>query len=294
MRALVILAIFCFQYSLCFETAAAADTSAHLGWHRTVGAVNAEKIKKEEELLLRNRIVGGAVAPINRHPYLAGLLIDVWGLLGPSACGGSILTSSRILTAAHCWFDGWNQAWRFTVVLGSPFLFHGGMRMQTSSIVLHQEYNSRTFANDIAILRLPVHVSFSENVRPVNLPFGAFQTFDYTGFWGIASGYGRYSDFTTPSTNTMVRHVILQVIPLEQCRAKYGNIVLDTNICTSGEGGVGICQGDSGGPLVVYNADGREILIGVSSFVAKAGCELELPSAFASVPKFLDWILNNL
>lgn len=232
---------------------------------------------------------------VNAHPYLAGLLINVWGLNGPSACGGSVLTSTRILTAAHCWNDGRFQAWRFEVVLGSPFLFHGGVRIFTNTIGLHPNYDHRTFANDIAMLYMPVHIPFNNQIRPIMLPYGPFLNFDYTGSWALASGYGRYSDHSLPTTNTMVKNVVLQVLSLDQCRRVYGaNVILDSNVCTSGSGGVGICQGDSGGPLTIFTNGGQEILLGVSSFVAYAGCELGHPSAFASVPKFIDWIHRHL
>lgn len=265
----------------------------YTGWHGRVGVKNAQEIQQNERVLLSSPIVGGAVAPTNFHPYLAGLVIDVWGLSSPSACGGSLLSTTRVLTAAHCWTDGRFQAWRFTVVLGSPFLFHGGFRIQTSSIALHPNYDHRTFANDIAMLYLPVHVPLSSTIRPIQLPYGGFQTFDYTGIWAGASGYGKYSDLTGPTTNTMVRNVLLQVISLNQCRVYYGNVVLHSNICTNGAGGVGICQGDSGGPLTV-SSNGVPILIGVSSFVAQDGCELGYPSVFASVPQLLSWVHSHL
>lgn len=260
-----------------------------IGWHQKVGLKNAEKIKQLEEDELHGRIVGGAIAPVYAHPYLAGLLIDIVGFTSPSACGGSLLSSTRVLTAAHCWFDGNFQAHRFTVVLGSPFLFHGGVRVFASAIAVHPNYDSRTFANDIAMLYLPVAVPLSGLIQTIALPSGPLLEMDYTNKHVTAAGYGRYSDFTTPTTNTMARNVKLEVIPISKCRRFYGNIVQDSNICTNGYGGVGICQGDSGGPLTM-NVDGREVLIGVSSFVARDGCELEFPSAFARVSSYIDWI----
>lgn len=287
MRAVVALVLFC------VGVWSEGTDSDYTGWHARVGVKNAQEIQKRELVHFSNPIVGGAIAATHFHPYLVGLLIDVLGLSSPSACGGSLLTSTRVLTAAHCWRDGRFQTWRFTVVLGSPFLFYGGLRIPTSAIALHPNYDHRTFANDIAMLYLPIHVPFSSMIQPIQLPVGGFQTFDYTGIFASASGYGKYSDLTNPTTNTMVRNVFLQVITLHQCRAYYGDIILDSNICTNGAGGVGICQGDSGGPLTV-TSNGVPILIGVSSFVAYDGCELGYPSAFASVPRFLSWIYAHL
>ena len=264
-----------------------------LGWHQTVGIRNAEEIKLTEEAARNGRIVGGAIAPVFAHPYLAGLLINIVGLSSPSACGGSLLSSSRILTAAHCWFDGRNQAYRIEVVLGSPYLFHGGFRVQASAIAIFPTYDSNTFANDIAMLYLPVHVPLSGQIQPIALPSGPLLEMDYSTQHVTAAGYGRYSDVTNPTTNTMARNVVLEVIPLEKCRSFYGHLVQESNICTNGYGGVGICQGDSGGPLTM-NVEGQQVLIGVSSFVARDGCELEYPSAFARVSSYINWIRVQL
>lgn len=259
-------------------------------WHEEVGVKQAEYIKRSEGIILGMRpIVGGAIAPVNAHPYLAGLLIGIVDLPTPSACGGSVLSNTKVLTAAHCWNDGVNQARSFEVVFGSPFLFHGGVRIFANGIAVHPEYHAKRLANDVAILSLSRAVAFSSTIRPIRLPFGEFRNMNFTGVWAKASGYGRYSDLSLPNINTVVRHIYLQTIPLNSCRAKYGNIVLDSNICTNGAGGVGICQGDSGGPLTI-NAQGEDILIGISSFVAYHGCELGLPSVFARVTSFLGWI----
>ena len=50
-----------------------------------------------------------------------------------------------------------------------------------------------------------------------------------------------------------------------------------------------VLQGDSGGPLVTQ-IDDAYTQIGVVSFAAAAGCELEYPAGFARVTSFLDWI----
>lgn len=290
MRFLVVLFLFCVPFTWAYN----GTDEGFIGWHQKVGIKDAERLKKVEDYLyLLDRIVGGTIAPVHAHPYLAGILVTVQGLAQPSACGGSLLSSNRVLTAAHCWFDGRFQAQHMTVVLGSPYLFHGGLRTPISAIAIHGQYDPRTFANDIAMLHLPIHVPFSQTIRPINLPTGQLLDMDFTGLWARAAGYGRYSDVTNPTTNTVVRNVIVPVITLEECRRVYGNVILDSNMCTNGYGGVGICQGDSGGPLTVISQR-QDILIGISSFVARDGCQLGHPSVFARISSFVDWINHHL
>lgn len=46
------------------------------------------------------RIVGGSIVAPHTHPYQAGLLMSFGG--GTGLCGGSVLSTRAILTAAHC------------------------------------------------------------------------------------------------------------------------------------------------------------------------------------------------
>lgn len=91
----------------------------------------------------------------------AALIIDLKDISGNAVCGASLLSSNRLVTAAHCWFDGTNQAWRYTVVLGSVLLFTGGVRVETRDVVTHPEWNPSYIQNDVAVIKLTESVSFS-------------------------------------------------------------------------------------------------------------------------------------
>ncbi|XP_013192282.2 transmembrane protease serine 2 [Amyelois transitella] len=276
------------------------EPNVGLGYHQEVGIPLAAKIKEQEDrVFLRNssldpRIVGGAIAPTNSYPFLAGLIISFVNIDGQSACGSSLVSSSRLVTAAHCWFDGTNQASSYTVVLGSSFLFYGGTRIVTSTVVMHPQWTPSTLHNDIAVIYLPTPVSFSASIQPISLPTWDILGDQFVGEWAVAAGYGTTSDLEiTISINASVRHVSLQVITVAQCQASFGFYAQASTICTNGAGGVGICKGDSGGPLVV-NRNGMNILVGVSSFVAKDACQQGHPSAFARVTSFFNFILQHI
>ncbi|KAJ8719733.1 hypothetical protein PYW08_011908 [Mythimna loreyi] len=268
------------------------------GYHQEVGIPTAEKIRVAEEKVLEeaaqdDRVVGGAIAPANAHPYFAGLLINLVGISGNSVCGSSLLTSNRLVTAAHCWTDGRMQAWQFTVILGSNLLFTGGTRIATSNVIMHPQYTPHNLNNDVAMILLPTNVQFSNSIQPIALPSGNDLWNQFVGNWAVAAGFGRTSD-QQAGASTIVSHVNLQVIGLQQCQMIFGtNFVVSSTLCTNGAGGVGVCGGDSGGPLVL-NRNGQPTLIGISSFVAAAGCQLGFPSAFARVTSFNNFIQQYL
>ncbi|XP_063625433.1 brachyurin-like [Cydia splendana] len=281
-----------------------------LGYHDAVGIPHAAKVKEAEDRYFANRddrdfanrddaqvnplIVGGVVASTGAHPYLAGLVISLVNVAGQSACGSSLLSANRLVTAAHCWNDGIRQAWQFEVVLGSNWLFIGGTRVSTSQVVTHPSWNPSTLANDVAMIYLPTNVAFSVIVQPVALPSTTQLWDQFVGLWSTASGYGKTSDLQAGvSTASVVSQVSLQVISMAQCQVSFGHWILDSTLCTNGIGGVGICGGDSGGPLVI-NSNGQNILVGISSFVAASGCQLGHPSAFARVTSFYSFIVSHL
>ncbi|XP_075977382.1 transmembrane protease serine 9-like [Anticarsia gemmatalis] len=265
-------------------------------YHEEIGIPLAEKIRVYEESLKTaeqdDRIVGGALAPVGAHPYFAGLLISLIGVSGNSVCGATLLSANRLVTAAHCWRLRTNQAWQFTVILGSNFLFSGGIRIATSQVIMHPQWDETNLNNDVAMIYLPTNVAFSTTIQPVDLPNTSELWETFVGQWAVAAGFGRTSDLQT-GASTVVSHVALQVITNAQCRVLYGNFVNDSTLCTNGAGGVGVCGGDSGGPLVLTH-NGRTVLIGISSFAASNGCQLGFPSGFARTTVVRSFIVQHL
>jgi hypothetical protein len=86
-------------------------------------------------------------------------------------CGASLVRGNRLVTAAHCWFDGQNQASRFTVILGTVNLFSGGTRVATSSVFNHGSWNPSLIRNDIAMIHLASNVATSSESSSSSYPF---------------------------------------------------------------------------------------------------------------------------
>ncbi|KAJ8720266.1 hypothetical protein PYW07_012309 [Mythimna separata] len=262
------------------------EDSPVYGYHRRVGIPQARKIQNSEV----NRIVGGYVNDVTITPYVAGIIVQILPIF-TSVCGGTLISSTRLLTAAHCQFDGVFTAQHFTVVLGSNTLFSGGLRIVTENVVVHPAWNPSNVANDIAVIRVNA-VTFSQSIRPINLPQGNEITNDFVGWKAIASGFGLTSTGGGIPNNQPISSVTMPVISNIECNQVFTGFIRNSHICTSGYGGKGTCNGDSGGPLAV-SINGRNIVIGVASFGSSRGCEAGLPSAFSRVTSYINWIQSQ-
>ncbi|XP_037296686.1 collagenase [Manduca sexta] len=143
------------------------------GYHRKVGIKLAESLRQAELAADFDgaRITGGAPAPLGAHPYIGGLLIALrsgW----TSVCGSSLISHTRAITAAHCWFDGRETALGITIVLGSTRLFTGGVRVNSTNVEIHEQYNPINLLNDIAIIYLS-WIPFTPVIQAIALPTGS-------------------------------------------------------------------------------------------------------------------------
>ncbi|XP_045451512.1 collagenase-like [Melitaea cinxia] len=225
-----------------------------------------------------SRIIGGQVSALGANPHLAGLQISLYNG-HRSICGASLISNTRLVTAAHCWRTPNARARSVTVILGTVNYNSGGVRITTNNVVTHPLYSDFNIRNDVAVIRIN-HVNFNNNIRPVALATGSNQ---YVGVTAVAAGFG-----STSEISSVARHVSLQVIDNNTCARTYGTAVVGSSIlCTSNSGGKSFCSGDSGGPLTVGNT-----LIGIASFLSARGCAAA-PGGFARVTYFASWLSSQ-
>ncbi|CAG9577465.1 unnamed protein product [Danaus chrysippus] len=257
-------------------------------YHETIGIPEASRIQQAEAAadFDGSRIVGGSSAGLGSNPWIAGLIVTLTDNRR-SMCGSSLISNTRLVTAAHCWRTRSIQGRSITVVFASTKLFSGGTRRETNRIQVHGSYNQNNLNNDVAVITIS-SVSFNNNIRAVALPSGLLLNFNYAGERAVAAGYGRISD--SSSGDNSLRQVALTVIENFECANIYGtSSVIHSTLCTSGVGRVGPCSGDSGGPLV-FTFSGVRYLIGVTSFVSARGCQSGMPAGYARVTSFASWI----
>merc|ERR1712062_630273 len=142
------------------------------------------------------RIVGGDTISISERPFQVGLEYSFFDF---TFCGGSLIASAKVLTAAHC-CDG-EAADDLKVRVGTDRNAEGGSTHMVSKVTMNPGYSSSTVANDACVLTLAESVTDS-NAGTVSLAtsgsFSDGDMFEVSG-WGTTSEGG-----DTSSTLRMV------------------------------------------------------------------------------------------
>uniref|UniRef100_A0A669ERY3 Peptidase S1 domain-containing protein n=1 Tax=Oreochromis niloticus TaxID=8128 RepID=A0A669ERY3_ORENI len=235
---------------------------------------------------LNTRIVGGQVAPVGSWPWQVSLQRS-----GFHFCGGSLINSQWVLTAAHCFQTSTPTG--LTVNLGLQSLQGSNpnaVSRTVTQIINHPNYNSGTNDNDICLLQLSSPVTFTSYISPVCL--AASDSTFYSGVNSWVTGWGNIG-MSLPSPQNLME-VEVPVVGNRQCNCNYGvGRITDNMICAGlSAGGKDSCQGDSGGPMV-SKQNGRWIQAGVVSF--GEGCaEPNLPGVYARVSQYQTWINSQI
>ncbi|KAH6629012.1 extracellular trypsin protease [Boeremia exigua] len=227
-------------------------------------------------------IVGGTAAAAGEFPYIVSLQSG-----GSHFCGGSLVDSRTVITAAHCTVG--QSVSSLTIRAGSLQRSSGGTVVRVSSIKSHPNYASGgQYNNDIAVWKLATAIPTSSTIGYVALPAAnsdpaAGSTVSVAG-WGTTSSGGS-------SLPAALRRVDVPIVARSTCRNNYSAAEVTDNMVCAGltAGGKDSCQGDSGGPLV--NASKQ--LIGVVSW--GYGCASpNQPGVYSRVSTLLSFVNANL
>uniref|UniRef100_A0A669CUZ1 Peptidase S1 domain-containing protein n=1 Tax=Oreochromis niloticus TaxID=8128 RepID=A0A669CUZ1_ORENI len=240
---------------------------------------------------LNTRIVGGQEASPGSWPWQVSLHIS------GSFCGGSLINSQWVLTAAHCFKI--TDPSGVTVTLGRQSLQGSNpnaVSRTVTKIIPHPNYNSTSFNNDICLLQLSSPVTFNNYISPVCLAASDSTFYSGVNSWvtGWESILSVYLTLPPGTVSQNLMEVEVPVVGNRQCNCDNGvGTITDNMICAGlSAGGKDSCQGDSGGP-VVSKENGRWIQAGVVSF-GKGCARPNLPGVYARVSQYQTWINSQI
>ncbi|GAA1981733.1 S1 family peptidase [Kitasatospora viridis] len=241
------------------------------------------------------RIVGGYADSTEQHPWLVAVAsrAQYGGARSGQFCGGTLVSSTKVVTAAHCFYDEQGRPVTrpgLTVVIGRTDLTgQAGVEVPVSQVWIHPDYSYDQNMQDVAVLTL----SSPQQGRAVLPMVGQGETAPYAPGtmaqvygWGDTTGHGNYS--------STARAVDVPMVSDQECARDYpggsdGAFDARGMVCAGeAQGGRDACQGDSGGPLVV---DGR--LVGLVSW--GTGCaEAGHPGVYTRLAAVADAVDGQL
>ncbi|XP_065601783.1 acrosin-like [Cyrtonyx montezumae] len=246
------------------------------------------------------RIVGGTDAPRGAWPWIVSLQ-TTWLAGTGHVCGGSLITSQWVLTAAHCFQDA-NPYTPWHVVIGASDLTRLGPEAvvrNVKRIIMHEYYHSGTMANDIALLELDQPVLCSSYIQLACVPDASLNVAELSECY--VSGWGHVGLRSLQEEPAKSHHILqeakVRLIDLRLCNSSnwYAGAIHLHNLCAGyPQGGIDTCQGDSGGPLMCRDKRANYFwLVGVTSWGRGCG-RMQQPGVYTSTQHFRHWILVQM
>jgi trypsin len=261
------------------------------------------------------RIVGGSATTIEQYPWQAAVVLSPAKVGGDAHdrqfCGGSLITASIVLTAAHCLYDddpdcdpddegveecepsdpGGDGTKRVDpddvdVVLGVTQLSTAAPEdeHEVQDVSFHPGFDEDTFQNDVGYLVLDAPVTTGPAIQTIDLAGD-----DEAPVWAPntpvdISGWG--STVFDGDTVDVLRAAKVPIVTDSTCGSSgvYGSAFDPATMVCAGfpEGGVDSCQGDSGGPLASPLEGGEHRLVGVTSWGFRCA-EPDAPGVYARI-----------
>lgn len=211
---------------------------------------------------------------------------------GEHLCGGILIASDAVLTAAHCVDYRASQE-----AIINPDLHIGGNNRndpvqirKTVRAIPHPKWTgTQREGNNLVILKL------NETTCAIPATFlGAKGAQGQEGSMFLA--YGRTSDGS--SFPNVLQGTTLSTLKTRTCNRRYDPQpkVRRNELCARGQTTVGLCTGDDGSPLVIQPSRRirADILVGIASYATAACTDTEGVSVFMDIYKYRKWINKTL
>lgn len=212
---------------------------------------------------------------------------------GPALCGGSILNKNWILTSAYCV----QNSIRLNIQLQR---IHRNDTEGSFDISINNAENNvfvyPTESDDIALLKLPVDLLFSQTLKPIKVLETPLEKLNnkfaiLPGFEIPAPHEGNETVNAAAPWDRLV-FAMLGIVSNNECVVAYGSDVFDEylSVCAKGWGNNrnAPCDSEHGSGLIV-NWPSNPKLVGIFTR-ASQNCNSQSPSVYLNVQKYQSWI----
>ncbi|MBW7882085.1 MAG: serine protease [Caldilineaceae bacterium] len=232
-------------------------------------------------------IVGGREAIPGAWPWQVALVVrTVDDTYDGQFCGGTLIASDWVLTAAHC-VDG-TEASLVDALVGAHRLTDGGHRVTADHIIVHPAFDPYYLDSDLAL----IHLTEAVTQTPISLYKTVPDRDEISYVRGTITGWG----VTDPSGSWLqsansLHEVSLPLVDHDRCLEAWWWGITDNMICAGYNTlAKGACYGDSGGPLMVQETDGTWRQVGIVSFGPYMCYGYYIYDVFTRVAPFTEWI----
>ncbi len=237
-------------------------------------------------------VVGGQDASQN-YPWMAQVFV------GEYRCGGVLIGSSWVLTAAHCTYDETSESKHLPVAQASVVLGVYSMvgsddsrAIAVSEIYQHPNYvdpgqTGIEYDYDISLLRLATPQQIEAPLLNANSVSSAV---NYGGFMRLI-GFGRTNnDPLNPEYPSVLQQGNLSLYQPELCANVWPSDKLSQQMFCAFGTDVDACSGDSGGPVFISEGE-RYRLLGLVSW-GNLSCQGS-PGVYSDIGSMCIWISDT-
>ncbi|SPP76336.1 blast:Serine proteases 1/2 [Drosophila guanche] len=211
-------------------------------------------------------------------PFVVAL--DFRGRKGNWFCAGAILGHCWVVTVASCTKHASHVAINYGAFQRDKPLF----TLHVTSKAIHNSPKNKEFKHDLALIRTN-YVKFSDRIRSVSLPSQKIRL-PYIDEWTYSAGWGRHH-VALMNTNQL-RLLQVEAKSNHFCgKSGFGQIMMDSMMCTALAEGDNSCLLDSGSPLVLRDL---QVIVGVASFASQLDCRQNRLLVYTRLTEYIQWI----